>query len=80
MSRATNAQRSAWAQNALQAFADETCGGQSVETLHRQDLSDCIADLMADLMHLAQSKRLRVAGIVRRAQANFEAERSGGEL
>jgi hypothetical protein len=80
MSRATNAQRAAWAQNALQTFADETCGRQSIETLHRGDLSDCIADLMADLMHLAQAKRLRVAGIVRRAQATFEAERSGGEL
>jgi hypothetical protein len=80
MSRVTNAQRAAWALNALQTFADEVYCGQSVESLSRGDLSDCIADLMADLMHLAQSKRLRVAGIVRRATMNFEAERGGGEI
>ena len=49
----TNVQRAQWAKNALAVFTAETYGGDEPDRMHPGDLEDAIADLICDLLHLA---------------------------
>lgn len=65
MSEPTNAIRSNWAQLALTAFNDKV----------RSDAPDVLADLLADLMHWADSAGYDFDQELSRARSNYVSEK-----
>ncbi len=49
----TNADRAAWAKDALTIFTARTYSGDHPDSMHREDLETAIGDLIADLLHYA---------------------------
>ncbi|TWT44413.1 hypothetical protein RAS1_08280 [Phycisphaerae bacterium RAS1] len=69
-----NADRAAWAENALEVFTVETYCGRYPRNLERDDLETAVGDLIADLLHYANRKGLDTDEILRSASFHFEAE------
>jgi hypothetical protein len=74
MSKPSNQDRARWANNALRMFIGATWNGDNPDTMHRDDLECAIADLICDLLHLAEQKGLDSQKILERSNAHFEAE------
>ncbi|CAN5142181.1 hypothetical protein BH10PLA2_BH10PLA2_34800 [soil metagenome] len=74
MSEPSNQDRARWANNALRVFAATTWNGENSDTMHGEDLECAIADLVCDLLHLADQKGLNAQKILWRGNAHFEAE------
>ncbi len=72
----TNLHRAAWAKLALATFVKETENGTALNRLGNEDLSDAVADLISDLLHLALLGNLDPEHIIEQARANFAAELS----
>jgi hypothetical protein len=73
MDQITNAQRAAYAEHGLDAYA------QFKEGRPVYDLVPGMAgDLICDLLHLVRSEGGDPLAVVRTAQMNFEAEEAGG--
>jgi hypothetical protein len=70
----TNRHRAAWAKTPLDIFVKETWGIATANRLQPEDVSDAIADLISDLLHLALRRRLDPKDILTRAKANFYAD------
>jgi hypothetical protein len=71
----TNIQRAQWAKAALAVFTSETYGGDEPDSMHPGDLEHAIADLICDLLHLANfHPRMDPAAIHARALMHFEHE------
>lgn len=73
----TKQQRAAWAQEALAVFTTRTFSGDHPDTMHRDDLQDAIADLIADLLHYARAAGFEPHQIADRGRANFIMEEAG---
>lgn len=65
-----NADRAAWAENALEVFTV----GRYPRNLDRDDLETAVGDLIADLLHYANWKGFETDEILRSATFHFEAE------
>lgn len=65
----TNADRAAWAKDALAVFTART--GDHPDTMHRHDLDCAIGDLITDLLHYAVQQALDAGGILTSACGNF---------
>jgi hypothetical protein len=74
MSEPSNEDRARWANNALRVFVGTTFNGDNPDTMDRDDLECAIADLICDLLHLAEQKGLDTRKMRERAIAHFEAE------
>jgi hypothetical protein len=70
----TNLHRAGRAKLALATFVKETENGTAADRLSNEDLSDAIADLISDLLHLALFKKFDPEHIIEQARANFAAE------
>jgi len=68
----TNAQRAAWAEKAVSAFARET--NQSSYLGNLEDYLDMVADLFVDLLHLCDREGLDIDQILRRAHHHHDEE------
>lgn len=73
----TNELRAAWAETAIQAFAEETGLDVSGELEHEPEL--VLGDLLCDLMHLAERRGFDFDQILQGAQADYECERQEEE-
>lgn len=74
MNDPTNTDRAMWAQAAVTTFAEITrmdSAGEDDETI--------MADLLADLMHLAESKDIDWAATLERATGHYEYEKEHDE-
>ena len=67
----TNADRAAWAKDALAVFTDKTFGGAHPDCMGRSDLECAVGDLIADLLHYAVQQGLDAGGIAQRAWGHF---------
>jgi hypothetical protein len=79
MPRSANRSRPAFAEQALDAFAQLAYGGRTTSQLHPDDLRDAIADLIADLGHYADRrfrKRTPFTELVCRGVGMWSAERA----
>jgi hypothetical protein len=74
MSEPSNEERARWANNALRVFVGTTFNGDNPDTMNRDDLECAIADLICDLLHLAEQKGLDAQRILERGNAHFETE------
>lgn len=74
ISEPTNADRAAWAKNALAVFTAETYSADHPDTMHPGDLESAVGDLIADLLHLAACKDMDVRAIHGHALDMFEQE------
>ena len=63
-----NAKRAAWAETALAAFCAVT--GQNTE----EEAHEAMTDLICDLLHLANAKRLNPSSIISQAIGHYEHE------
>ena len=70
----TNADRAAWAKQALDVFTMRTFGGACPHDMHRDDLECAVGDLIADLLHYAQQRGYDTGVILYRACGHFAAE------
>ena len=70
----TNADRAAWAKEALAAFTTLTYCGDQPDTMDRNDLDCAISDLICDLLHYALQQTLDIGIIVQQAFRNFAVE------
>jgi hypothetical protein len=70
----TNADRAAWAHEALEVFTARTYGGDHPDTMDRGDLETAIHDLIADLLHFAEQQGFETDCILASAVLHFEAE------
>jgi hypothetical protein len=55
-----------------------TTAQKALKTVYDRDNDEAIADMLADLRHLCDSKRLDFAKLDRRAYRNYAAEMEGG--
>ena len=78
--KAQNAQRAAWAENAVNTFGVETYGGRTfTKTVIEQpeegnDAYTMVQDLIGDLLHLAVQHGWDADDILERAKNNFDYE------
>lgn len=72
----TNADRAAWAEEALAVFTARTFSGDHPADMDRDDLECAITDLIADLLHYAQQRSFDVGDVVKRACGHYDAERA----
>jgi len=70
----TNADRAAWARNALAVFTAETFGGDHPDRMQRDDLESAVGDLIADLLHYALQQRFDAGSIMQSACGHFGCE------
>jgi hypothetical protein len=70
----TNADRAAWAKEALAVFTARTFSGDHPDSMDRDDLESAVGDLVADLLHFATQQGFSTGDTVRRALGNFGAE------
>lgn len=75
-----NFQRAGWARDALATFVEQTDSVAGLDSLGNEDLSDAVADLICDLLHLANQSGLDPKRIIAQAQANYEAELAAVQL
>lgn len=71
---ATNRQRAAWAERALDTFTRETYGGRSASDLRRDDRTTAIYDLVTDLLHYARLNRVKADDILANARRQYDHE------
>ncbi|MDX5370364.1 MAG: hypothetical protein LPL29_13410 [Alphaproteobacteria bacterium] len=67
---ATNAQRAAWAESALFGFAGLT----NMNLFEPEEFQDAVADLIADLLHLARMRGLDVDKVIVEARTYYDIE------
>jgi len=70
----TNADRAAWAKDALAVFTAETFGGDHPDRMERGDLECAAGDLIADLLHYAVQQGFDAGSIMRSACGHFGCE------
>lgn len=70
----TNADRAAWAKQALAVFTGLTYGGEHPDTMDGDDRRFAVTDLIADLFHYAHQQGYDVGSIVYGACGHFGAE------
>lgn len=76
----TNADRAAWAENAVNAFSTQTYGGRTftAEVVQQPeeggDAYTMIQDLITDLLHLARRSGWEATEMLRRGRGNFDDE------
>lgn len=70
----TNTERAERGLIALSAYTTKMFDDGNPETLHRDNLEAAIADLIADLMHLAASRGFDAEVVAARAHLHYEAE------
>lgn len=70
----TNADRAAWAKDALAVFTAATFRGVHPETMDRNDLECAIGDLIIDLLHFAVQQGFDAGSIMKTACGHFGAE------
>ena len=69
-----NLQRASFAAEALDIFCRETYGGRSFGALPTGDRETAIADLVCDLLHLANLQGFEIESILRQADLHYQAE------
>ena len=69
----TNADRAAWAKDALAVFTAATFGDHP-DRMHPADLEHAVGDLVADLLHYAVQNVFDAGSIMQRACGHFGAE------
>lgn len=69
----TNADRTAWAKDALAVFTAATFGDHP-DRMHPADLEHAVGDLIADLLHYAVQNVFDAGSIMQRACGHFGAE------
>jgi hypothetical protein len=74
MSEPTNKDRAGWATMALAAFTEETFNGGHPDTMVRDDLECAIADLIADLLHLAGQQGFEPQAILESANSHYQTQ------
>lgn len=80
--KAQNAQRAAWAENAVNTFAKETYAGRTFSNVvveqpnEGDDAYTMIQDLISDMMHLAVQHGWGPEELLDRAKSNFDYENS----
>lgn len=70
----TNADRAAWARDALAVFTAATYSGDHPDGMDRTDLECAAGDLIADLLHYAMQQGFDAGSIMQRACGHFGAE------
>jgi hypothetical protein len=70
----TNADRAAWAKDALAVFTAATFSGDHPDHMHRGDLECAVGDLIIDLLHYALRQGFDAGAILQHACGNFGAE------
>ena len=70
----TNANRAAWAKEALAVFTARTYSGDHPDSMDRGDLGNAISDLITDLLHYARQQGFDAESIVEQAQRHFDCE------
>jgi hypothetical protein len=70
----TNADRAAWAKDALAVFTAATFSGDHPDRMHRGDLECATGDLIADLLHYALQQGFDIGAILQNACGNFGSE------
>lgn len=67
----TNADRAAWAKEALAVFTTRTFRGDHPDRMNPDDLKSAVGDLIADLLHFAGRQGFGPEGILRTACGHF---------
>ncbi len=70
----TNADRAAWAAEALAVFTARTFGGDDPDSMDKGDLECAVYDLIADLLHYADRQGFDTDSVLASAVLHFEAE------
>jgi hypothetical protein len=68
----TNADRAAWAKEALAIFTMRTFSGDHPDSMERIDLKCAVADLISDLLHFGRFNGFDLDAILENAQEHFE--------
>jgi hypothetical protein len=67
----TNADRAAWAKDALAVFTSATFSGDHPDTMDKNDLASATSDLIADLLHFAVQQGFDAGAIMQSACGHF---------
>lgn len=70
----TNADRAAWAKEALAVFTARTFSGDHPDSMDVGDLHCAICDLIADLLHYAAEREFDTGHMLYLATSHFDAE------
>ena len=74
MNGPTNAERAAWAHNALATFTAQAFGGEHPDAMNVDDLEAAVTDLICDLLHLAERSGFDPQRVVERANSHYRTE------